>query len=143
MIKSGNLILLGGFIFLVFIFSLFAVFMRQNLTFVTKDYYSQELRFDQKKQAVKNALLLDTLISYHISDSQIYISIPTVLSNQLQEGTVQLYCPADDQKDQILALQPNSTGIYLVPVLPGVSCPYILKLYLVANHTEFYREWSL
>lgn len=141
--KSGNLILLGGALFLVFIFTLLVAFIRQDLTLVTKDYYSQELRYDQKKLAVSNAGQLDSLIGIRKGNDSIELFIPVSMSSRLLSGQAYFYCPSDEKFDHRIDLQANLSGRYLMRAMESGKCMYILKIMLDDGVKEYYKEFKL
>ncbi|MDZ4707066.1 MAG: FixH family protein [Saprospiraceae bacterium] len=141
--KSGNLILLGGAIMLLFIFSLFAGFMVQDLTLVTKDYYSEELRYDQKKAAITNASQIDRELTLRRSGDSLEIKIPERLSVRIKEGQVHFYCPSAEKGDRYIALAPNPTGTYLMFPILLPQCAYTVKLFFHTTEKEYYKEFKL
>lgn len=141
--KSGNLILIGGVLMLLFIFSLFAGFMVQDLTLVTKDYYGQELRYDQKKKAMSHAREIDSVFTLFQSGDSLILSIPSTLSARITTGQVHFYCPSGDKGDRFVTLGPNPAGSYLMlPVLLN-QCRYTAKVLFITPDKEYYKEFKL
>jgi hypothetical protein len=141
--KSGNLILIGGALMLVFIFSLFAGFMAQDLTLVTKDYYSQELRYDQKKKAMSHAREIDSVLTLFQSGDSVFLNIPSELSGQITTGEVHFYCPSGDKGDRYVVLGPNPAGSYLMLPVLLKQCVYTAKVFFNTPEKEYYKEFKL
>lgn len=141
--KSGNLILIGGGLMLLFIFSLFAGFIRQDLTLVTRDYYGQELRYDQKKLAIFHALQIDSLLTLTRSGDSLELNIPVTLSSRLTKGQAYFYCPSGEDGDRSVILSPSSTGRYRMAPVLRPQCAYTVQLFLSEGEKEFYKEFKL
>ena len=128
---------------LLFIFSLFAGFMIQDLTLVNKDYYSQEIRYDQKKAAMANAKQIDHELTLRRSGDSLELKIPETLSAQIKEGQVHFYCPSAEKGDRFITLTANSSGNYLMIPILLPQCAYTVKLFFNTAEKEYYKEFKL
>jgi len=141
--KSGNLILLGGGIFLLFIFSLIFGFMAQDLQLVTPDYYEQELLYNQRKKAIRNAESIDSLLVLKKLEGVIELSVPPRLALQLKSGSAHFYCPADAKADRVMPLQANGEGKFILSTSGLKNCPYRLKVSLDDGDQKYFKEFYL
>lgn len=141
--KSGNLILLGGGIFLLFIFSLIFGFMAQDLQLVAPDYYEQELRYNQKKEAIHNAERIDSLLVLKKADGFFELSVPASLALHLKSGSAHFYCPSDTKADRVITLQANGEGKFILNANDLKNCPYRLKISLDDGDQKYFKEFYL
>lgn len=128
---------------LLFIFSLFAGFIYQDLTLVTKDYYNQELRYDQKKKAISHAREIDSVLTLFQSGDSLFLNIPSELSARITTGQVHFYCPSGDKGDRHVALGPNPAGSYLMLPVLQKQCAYTVKVFFNTPDKEYYKEFKL
>lgn len=141
--KSGNLILLGGGIFLLFIFSLIFGFMAQDLQLVATDYYEQELSYNQKKEAIHNAEKIDSMLILKKAGGFFELTVPAGIALHLKSGTAHFYCPSDAKADRVMNLQPNSEGKFILRADGLKNCPYRLKVSLDDGAQKYFKEFYL
>lgn len=137
--NGGTAVLVGGLLFIVFIFLLMFHFMNQQLSLVTKDYYKDELAFSARQEAIRNTRGYDSLWTFtHIKD-QVEIGIPLSLNNKVKSGRIEFYCPSNSNNDVKYSLIPNIEGRYLFDN-PLHNRSFILKIYLSDGLNDFYKE---
>ena len=71
----------------------------QKMDLVTTDYYAKELKFQQQIDETKRANDLPENVRYEIKSNQLLIHFPKDFSGKKINGDMQLYCPADKDKD--------------------------------------------
>lgn len=71
----------------------------QKTDLVTADYYAQELKYQDKIDQQKRSDALSAPVQFRIKDKQLIISFPEELKGKKIDGSVILYCPADENKD--------------------------------------------
>jgi nitrogen fixation protein FixH len=87
---------------------------RYNHDLVTDNYYKNELTYQDKLNANRNALNLSSRIQYKISTKGIEIELPKELKNTELHAKVFLYRPSDKQLDFEITFS-KSTNYLLVP----------------------------
>ncbi len=86
--------------FALFMFGMvFACIKYNKIHLVTKDYYAQEVNYDQKVEKIRNTNSLDqkVKIMYDIQAQYLKISFPDL---EEIKGSIQLYRPANSKADQ-------------------------------------------
>jgi nitrogen fixation protein FixH len=117
------------------------VFMcfRQNVELVSKDYYAQEIKFQDKINATNNEKDLAGSISHSINGKEIVLTIDSALLSKDFEGTVNFFRPSDSSKDiQVKMNFVNLEQIINTNVL--IRGTYKLQLSWVSNHTTYFKE---
>jgi hypothetical protein len=80
-----------------------------NFELVEKDYYKNELRYQQVIDGTKRAQLLGELELVQ-RDDKIFLQLPPEMSGKKLDGSVWFYCAYDASKDRKFALQTDTTG---------------------------------
>lgn len=71
----------------------------ENADLVTPDYYSQELKYQQKIDESSRTAALSEAVNCTIHDNQLEILFPKEFTDKKITGTAVLYCPSDKNKD--------------------------------------------
>ncbi len=79
---------------------------------VEPDYYNKELAFNEHIQGVNNAKMLDKPISIKYNESQLEITIDSVIAQSMQKGEIYFYNPASEKADKKVVMSP-SNGQYV------------------------------
>ena len=90
------------FVYLAFVVGIMYMVFRsstQKSDLVTKDYYAQELKYQQKIDEAKRASDLPEKISYELQADKIIVRFPKFFNGTKLNGTILLYCPADKTRD--------------------------------------------
>ncbi|AYA37653.1 nitrogen fixation protein FixH [Hymenobacter oligotrophus] len=101
-------------------FVLFALFigymvkqaMSTQVDLVSKDYYQQELRHQQRMDAVArtNALPGAVDVAFDAATDELTLQLPANLAGQQATGKVQFFRPSDQTLDFAVPLQADATG---------------------------------
>jgi hypothetical protein len=103
---------------LIIVFIVFAALMatlvykatQAKFELVSKDYYQDELRYQDKIDGAANAAL-EAPISIQVNDEIISIEFPDAQKNANITGEAWFYCSVDATKDKRFVLSVDSTGI--------------------------------
>lgn len=135
---------------LVVVFVAFALFMgymvyralSTKYDLVSKDYYKDELRYQERIDGVKNAFALDS-VTISQDASTIQIKLPKEHKGYAVKGEVLFYCITDDSKDFKLPLQVDSSATQVVMKKQLQKAPYQVKLNWQVGKDAFYNEQKL
>ena len=95
-------ILYSGFV--VLILTLVFLANREKVDLVSADYYDQEIKFQDKIDASKNAYHIDSLINFEAGNKTLLISFPKAMQRKISKGEIRLYRPSDENLDYKTAL---------------------------------------
>ncbi|RAK67002.1 FixH family protein [Hymenobacter edaphi] len=86
--------------------------MRSSVDLVSKDYYEQELRHQQRINAVARtaALAEQVTVRYQPAARTLVLQLPAALARQGATGQVHFFRPADQTLDFTVPLQPDAAG---------------------------------
>ena len=140
---SGNVLLAGFGGMLIMMSVLVYLSIKQDIPMVSKNYYEQELVYQDKLDAISNTQNFESAFALSKTSTDVIIQIPEALSKNMTQGTIVFYCPSTDKMDRTETLQPNKTGIYSYPLsaLPGKA--YVAKITMQSNGVAYYKELKL
>jgi nitrogen fixation protein FixH len=86
--------------------------IRQNMDLVRKDYYEEEVRFQQQMEKVTRTRPFESSISvaYAAKEGVLKVQLPQAHAMQGPAGRIDLYRPSDASLDQHLALAVDRDG---------------------------------
>ena len=126
----------AGMVFLVFKAS------SQKFDLVTKDYYDQELKYQQVIDEAANTSKLSTPVSIETKEGELTISFPDEMKNKKKLVDFYLYYAADAKSDFRKSFELNENE--LVQALPvGMKGMYELKLSWETGGVKYYFEKKL
>lgn len=116
--------------------------VRNDMQLVRKDYYEEELKFQQQIDRMKRAheVREGIAIEYNPSVQTIKIALPPAKD---LTGKIHLYRPSDARLDREIPLAPAGDGSQSIDahnLQPGL---WKVKVYWSANQTDFYTDKRL
>ncbi len=131
------------FILLLVAFVIFSQY--QNNDLVTKDYYTQEIMYQNQIDRIQRSKSLsDPVIwKYDSDDKLLTINFPANLEYGLISGNVLLFRPSDARMDRLIAIKLLSDGSHTVStkhLSPGL---WKLKIFWQLNQTDYYEEGTV
>jgi hypothetical protein len=129
---------------LVIVFLVFAALMatlvykavNTKFELVTKDYYKDELRYQDKIDGVANAAATGA-ITLSQDHSTVTLQLPVAMNNAIAEGEAWFYCKTNAGKDKRIPVRIEN-GKYIFDKATFAKDAYELKLQLVAGGKKFY-----
>ncbi|HPM30936.1 MAG TPA: FixH family protein [Chryseolinea sp.] len=135
----GKWIVVSFILFTVFIGTLVTVCMRQDIDLVSKDYYKEELAYQDQIERLNNTEILSTKPTVQLMENNI-LQIKLNQSDEIKNGELILFCPSNskmDRKFKLSALPGESDLIELKGLDKGM---YKAKLLWTMDDKEFYVE---
>ncbi|RMG16764.1 MAG: hypothetical protein D6730_24760 [Bacteroidetes bacterium] len=111
---------------------------RVDFQLVTKDYYQQELDYENRITEMKQLAMLDEPLQIMAQDEKLRIVFP---SQALPEaGSVHLYRPSNQQYDQHFELKEEASPAFEIDTANLPRGLWRLKIRWKANGKYFYTE---
>lgn len=125
--------------FVALIVTLVVLCFGQKVELETKDYYAQEIKFQDKIDAISNEKNLATTITHQLQGTQIILNADSSLLTKGLEGTINFYRPSDSSKDMNLKMifTNNQQIINTSTLIHGV---YKMQLSWLSNGTKYFKE---
>ena len=138
----GNKLVVAFVLFAALIGTLVYKCMNQNFELVSKDYYNEELRYQDRINATNNA---NKLSAVQLSQSEKYVSIqlPGELNGLAVKGEAFFYCAANSSNDRKIPLQVTGAGLMQIDKSRLVKDYYQVKLSWQNGTNHFYNEQRL
>lgn len=114
-----------------------------NFELVSKEYYKDELAYQQVIDGTNLANKLSSLIQIQQQNELISVQFPQEMKMKKAEGTIYFYCPSDAAKDRKLNISLNEEAVHFISthtILPG---NYIVKINWQAVKQNYYNEQAI
>ena len=116
--------------------------MNTRYELVSKTYYQDELRYQDKIDARANASALSN-IKIDTDNDNLILQLPDNFIGQSVKGDIWLYCKTDAIKDLRLPLTADATGRHFIPKKQLMANKYLLKLSWESANKKYYTEQDL
>lgn len=135
--------LLVGFLAFVFLMS-FLVYKSLNTKYelVSKDYYKDEIRYQEKIDGRTNAAKISD-ISITQNDSTLIVNMPQELKGKSLTGELWFYCATNELYDRRIPLKLNENHQHIIQNKELVKTKYLLKFTWQEGTTHYYVEKEL
>ncbi len=134
----GKAIILSFVLFGAFVAGMVTVCVRQNISLVTRDYYKEELAYQEQLDRKQNALELATKPEILIRQNELEVHYPEMAS--VSSGTVTLFRPSDAALDQEFQLTPGSGPVQRFALEHPAKGLYKAQMQWVMHGREYYIE---
>lgn len=136
--NAGKWIVIAFVLFTVFIGTLVTICIREDISLVSKDYYKEELAYEDQMKRMNNTSRLSARISVSINEDMLELNFGRKLS--IDKGTLKLFRPSNSQMDRdfsVESVETASLSFNLHDVHAGL---YRIKLTWVMGGKEYYYE---
>jgi hypothetical protein len=116
--------------------------MKQNFELVSKDYYAEELRYQDKIDGMNNANKIGA-VSVTERAGGIAIQLPKEVQGLATTGQVHFYCPEDSKKDRKIELAVNDEGLMLIDKAKVTKANYVVKVTWQNGKDKYFSEQTL
>lgn len=135
---------------IVWVFICFALLMgtlvykctQQNFELVSKDYYSDELKYQDKIEGTINAnKISDVILSQ--DDKTLFIQFPKELQDSNIAGTIWFYCTAKASNDRKFPISVDTHLRMLVDKKNLAKTRYLAKISWQTNGQLYFKEIAI
>jgi nitrogen fixation protein FixH len=106
---------------------------------VSKDYYAQELKYQDKIDAMNNANALEKSISHMVNKDAIELEINSDLLTSDFSGTIYFFRPSDSEKDKQIKMN-FTTNKQIIPANELSRGAYKMQLTWTAGNKQYFKE---
>ena len=126
--------------FVALIVTLVIISSNNKEELVSKDYYAQELRFQEKIDATNNANSLVNGISHSIDENNVIITLPTENMSSDLKGEVYFFCPSNSANDKTIPMAFDNNGKMFIQKNTLKQGAYKMKLSWSGNGKNYFKE---
>lgn len=134
----GKAIVISFILFAAFIGVLVTVCVREDVNLVSKNYYSEELAYQQQIERINNTSQLQEKPYINVVNGIMEVKFNQF--NRMDNGEIKLFRPSDVRLDKQFRLLPSDQNAqqFDVSALPGGM--YRIKMLWSMNGKEYYIE---
>ena len=136
----GHKITLAFSAFVVFMFVMVYKSMKTDFQLVTKEYYKDELAYQQVIDGTNRANNLSSSVEVKQANNELIILLPTEMKGKTISGNIWLYCSSDDKKDRRLELTVDENGKQVIDSKNMLPANYSVKITWKADELNYYNE---
>ncbi len=126
--------------FMVLIVTMVVISSSSKAELVAKDYYAQELNYQQRITAISNEQELNESISHELSNGTFVLSFPSASKSADFNGELVFFRPSDSSKDVKLKLNFNEEGKQIIDTRNYTKGVYKICISWHNNGKDFYKE---
>jgi len=135
----GKWIVVSFVLFAGFIATLVTVCVRQDISLVSKDYYEEELAYQDQIGRIKNASLLAKRPSIKVINKET-LQVDFDQFNEIEMGELQLFRPSNAAMDQKFHFKGSDKPTQLFSTEPLDKGMYRARMVWTMKGKEFYIE---
>ena len=135
----GTKLLLVFAAFALLMSTLVYMCMKQNFELVSKDYYKDELRYQDKIEGMNNVNKIGN-VTIKEEEDKVSIQLPKEVQGLALTGEALFYCNANSTKDRTLPLQVNDEGLMLIDKSKLAKANYVVKVNWQIGKDQYYTE---
>lgn len=135
----GNKLILVFIAFAGLMFFMVYKAMHTRYELVSKEYYQDELRYQDKIDGKTNALLVSD-VRIDANDDHLILQLPKEMEGQSIKGDIWFYCKTDAIKDLRIPLTADQEGKQFISKKQLKANKYLLKLSWETIDKKYYSE---
>ena len=137
----GKWIIVSFVLFAAFIATLVTVCVRQDVSLVSKDYYQEELKFQDQIMRLENTESLRVKPVITVNQQGVEISYPELSS--ITHGELMLFCPANAHHDRKVVVPAASERLVIIPAQELSAGMYKARFTWSMQGKDYYIEETL
>ena len=138
----GHKITIVLILFAALMFTLVYKSIQTDYQLVSKDYYKDELQYQQVIDGSKNASTLSSMLLITQNEEGIQIQFPVEMKGKEVTGTYWFYCSYADKNDRLIPIQTTAEVTQLISRELLTGGTYTVKTSWKAEGTSYYNEQS-
>jgi hypothetical protein len=139
---AGNIVLFGFGGMILFMSYLVFQCTQNPSVMVNKNYYEQELKYQNVIDATDNTLIYNDSLTMLKSADSVVFKIPNGINHLLTQASVQVYNQSDDTKDKVINFKKNETGIYAFKLGDLSQGNYQMILSMQSDSKSYYKKFN-
>jgi FixH len=139
----GHKITIVLILFAALMFTLVYKSIKTDFQLVSKDYYKDELQYQQVIDGSNNAAALSSKVLITQNENGISIQFPEEMKGKQIEGELWFYCAYNDHKDRRLTIDVSTDAVQLIKRSELAAANYTVKISWKADGKDYHNEQSL
>lgn len=134
----GKWIVVAFILFATFIATLVTVCVRQDISLVSKEYYKEELGYEQQLHRLNNTAALSDKPVIKVTGHTLQVEFDQF--SKIENGELKLFCPSNAKMDRTFSVTASGETTRSFDVNAMQKGMYRAKLFWKMNGKEFYQE---
>ena len=134
----GNWIVVSFVLFAAFIGTLVVVCLREDISLVSKDYYQEELVYEDQIQRLNNVAALKEKPVISVVDHMVQVEFSQF--NTIEHAELEIFCPSNASMDRKFLVKSSDQPVQFFKLDPLQKGMHRAKLQWEMNGKEFYLE---
>lgn len=134
----GKWIVVAFVLFAAFIATLVTVCVRQDVSLVSKDYYKEELGYQEQIHRLNNTAALEAKPVIRVIDQTLQVNFNQ--PGKIENGELKLFCPSNAKMDRSFTVATSDETTRTFDINTLQKGMYRAKLFWKMNGKEFYQE---
>lgn len=126
--------------FVALIVTLVVLCFGQKIELESKDYYAQELKFQDKIDAINNERQLTSSIKHELIGQQLILSVDSLFIKSDFNGTINFFRPSDASKDVKLDMKFNNNNQQIINTDELIHGVYKMQLSWKNKGLSYFKE---
>jgi len=126
--------------FVILILSLVSMAMRQNVDLVSKDYYEQELNYQDKIDKTNRSRSLKEPLSWEVKQGVLALKFPEQFKGQKINGSIYFFRPSDAAMDKTIPISADTSSVRDISTTQLKKGLYKMQVSWEVNKEEYYNE---
>ena len=114
--------------------------MNQDVVLETKDYYAKGISYQAQIDKMIRTNKLPEQLSIMQKGDEINFDFPKIFNSKKIEGKIFFYRPSDNNKDFTVNIEPDSSGMQIVPVSNVIKGLWKIKVDWLTGGTSYFNE---
>ncbi len=131
-------ILYGGFVILILV--MVGMAMNQKFDLVSKDYYEQELKYQDRIDKTNRTQALKEQMTWQVNPDVLQLKFPTQFKGQSIKGTVYFFRPSDERMDKKINISVDSSLCFRINRDQLKKGYYKMQIDWNVNNQDYYNE---
>ena len=123
--------------FILFILTLVLLSLKYDIGLVEKDYYPKGLVYQNRIDAIENALEFSNIFKFAQNEKDVIIETPEI---EVDEGTVTFFRPSDNSFDRVYELHVADNKNIIIPKSDLIVGKYLVKFEWKHLNKNYYVE---
>jgi hypothetical protein len=125
--------------FVALIITLVTIASKQKIELESKDYYLQELKYQDKLEAIENTGKLSWSIDHSVDAENVILTIPSENANSMS-GEIYFFCPSNSDNDVKVKMNFDKDGKQIISKSKLKAGAYKLKLSWSVKGKDYFTE---
>ncbi len=114
--------------------------LNTDFQLVEKDYYNNELQYQQVIDAAHRTNELKEPVHIRAENNLVFIEMPAEMKNAVSNGKLWFYCAYDSKRDRKFSFEPDENGVQVFERSQFEPGNYTVKISWSHRDENYYKE---